>query len=140
MLTARRNPRPLHATSDRRDRGFTLVEVMVALVVFAVGALSMVALFPLGSRSVADAGQQTRASELATTTMERLLVTPYLDPTLDAGAHTATGSPFSNIYHVTWDVEDNQPVAGCKRITITVRWPLATSTTRVRLVGVASSS
>ena len=41
---------------------------------------------------------------------------------------------------MTWNVEDNAPVSGCKRITITVRWPLATSTTRVRLVGVASSS
>ena len=139
MRTARRHPRPLAATGGH-DPGFTLVEVMVALVVFAVGALSMVALFPLGTRSVADAGQQTRASELATTTMERLLVTPYFDPDLDPGAHTATGSPLDDIYHVTWNVEDNAPVSGCKRITITVRWPLATSTTRVRLVGVASSS
>jgi type IV pilus assembly protein PilV len=124
----------------RRGDGFTLVEVMVALVVFAIGVLAMATLIPFGTRSATRSGESTRASEIASSAMERLLDTPYSDSELSAGAHTDTANPYQGSYYVTWNVEDDQPDSLCKRITITVRWPLATSNTSLRLVGITPES
>lgn len=124
----------------RRGDGFTLVEVMVALVVFAIGVLAMATLIPFGTRSATKSGESTRASEIASSAMERLLDTPYSDPDLAAGGHTDPSNPYPGSYHVTWNVEDNQPDSLCKRITITVKWPLATSNTSLKLVGITPES
>jgi len=122
--------------SARGARGFTLVEVMVALIVFAVGMLSLALLMPAGTRGIRRAGQNTRGSELAASSIERLLATPYGDPDLSLGAHNDTGNPYDSKYFVSWAVDTGQPITNCKRITVTVCWPTATSTTNVRLVGV----
>ena len=118
------------------DRGFTMMEIMMALIVIAIGVFSLTALIPAGTRSNAKSGQQTRGSELASITMERLLATPFTDPDLDAGSHSDTANPYPGGYYVTWDVEFDQPIDNCKRITATTRWPTASSNTRVVLVGV----
>jgi len=70
----------------RAQSGFTLVEVLVALMVFVIGILSIAAMMPSGSRSVNRSGDETRASELASARAERLLSTSYADPDLTAGS------------------------------------------------------
>lgn len=124
----------------RNARGFTLIEVMVALVVFAVGVLSLAMLIPLGTKGISRSGETTRASELSVATMEKLLATPYTDDDLTAGTHIDTGNPYNGSYHVTWVVENNQPITSCKRITVRVRWPVSTSPVNVSLVGVKPES
>jgi len=126
-------------TRASRD-GFTLVEVVVALVVFAIGVLAMAALIPFGTRSATKSGESTRASEIAASSMERLLDTPYSDADLTAGTHTDTSNPYPGSYYVSWAVVDNAPDSLCKRITITVRWPLSTSSNSVQLVGITPES
>lgn len=120
----------------RASRGFTLVEVMVALIIFAVGMLSLAMLMPAGTRGVRKAGQNTRGSELAASSIEHLLATPYDHPDLDLGAHNDPANPYDGKYFVSWAVDTGQPIVNCKRITVTVRWPSAASLTNVRLIGV----
>lgn len=124
----------------RAARGFTLIEVMVALVVFAVGVLSLAMLIPLGTKGISRSGQTTRASELSVSTMERLLSTPYDDGDLSVGTHNDPGNPYTGSYYVQWVVEGDQPITSCKRITVRVRWPRSNSATNVRLVGVKPAS
>jgi type IV pilus modification protein PilV len=114
-------------TTRIRSEGFTLVEVLVALMVFVVGVLSIAAMMPTGSQSVNRSGDQTRASELASACAERLLSTSYTDADLTSGVHLDTANPHDGKYYVGWSVQNDQPMPLCKRATITVRWPTSAS-------------
>lgn len=48
-----------------RSRGFTLIEIIVAMVFLAVGIMGVVALFVLGAKSSAESAQMTRAAMIA---------------------------------------------------------------------------
>lgn len=120
--------------------GFTLIELSVAMVVFAVAALALAALIPLGSNRQGEAGQFTRGSSLAARACETLLTTPYDDPDLDPGAHDDPANPYLGRYHVHWSVEADQPIAACKRITVTVTSPASNSPALVRIVIVSPQS
>jgi prepilin-type N-terminal cleavage/methylation domain-containing protein len=134
-MTPRRHARTGPDALGLRDpRGFSLIEVMVAVMVFAIGALSLAAVIPLGSGKASQAGRQTLAAELATDRAERLLSTPYDDPDLEAGVHLDPANPRDRYYFVRWNVEADQPVTACKRVTITVHRPALTSPAVVRFV------
>ena len=111
----------------RLQAGFTLVEVLVALMVFVIGILSIAAMMPTGSQSVNRSGDQTRGSELASACAERLLSTSYTDATLTPGTHFDPANPYDGRYYVSWSVLDNQPMVQCKRATVDVRWPTSLS-------------
>ncbi|MBI5709081.1 MAG: prepilin-type N-terminal cleavage/methylation domain-containing protein [Candidatus Eisenbacteria bacterium] len=120
--------------------GFTLIELSVAIVVFAVGALALAALIPLGSNRQTQGGELTRASSLAARCCETLLTTPYDDPDLDPGTHDDLANPYLRRYYVHWSVEADQPITACKRITVTVTRPASTSPALVRIVIVSPQS
>jgi prepilin-type N-terminal cleavage/methylation domain-containing protein len=113
--------------------GFTLVELAVALLIFAIGALSLAALIPLGTHTTAKAGDETRASEIASMTCERLIATPYGDADLTPGNHQGSPYPMPGDYYLTWSVAEHQPDSFCKRVTVDVHWPHANSLNRVRM-------
>jgi prepilin-type N-terminal cleavage/methylation domain-containing protein len=118
-MTATPRPRRL----ARTDTGFSLIEVAVALIVFAIGVLALAICIPMGSRKITRAGQQTRASTLAAQQAEELLMTPYGDNALIAGTHYSAGNPVNGSYYLKWAVVDSAPVVGCKRVTVSVsRW------------------
>ena len=116
MRTSRRHP-------DARSGGFSLIEVIMALVVFGIGVLSLALCVPMASKKIGRAGQQTRASTLAARQAEELLMTPYSNNLLTPGTHNSANNPMEGTYYVKWAVVDSAPVIGCKRITVTVsRW------------------
>lgn len=64
----------MHRTVKRNKtrRGFTLVEVIIALVILGIGLVGVIQLFPMGLRSSARAESGTRAAILAQQIMEGL--------------------------------------------------------------------
>ena len=78
--------------------------------------------------------QDSRASELAAASAERLLVTPYDDASLEAGHHEDDNNPVEGDIYVTWEVEDDQPIASCKRITVSARPGSASATPLAKVV------
>lgn len=114
-------PRP-KSTRPRRPvrNGFSLIEVMIALVVFAIGVLALGITIPAATKRVNRAGQQTHASTLAAERAEQLLMTPFDHGDLTAGGHTDPANPSDGVYYVQWNVTDDQPVTNCKRVVVTV--------------------
>ena len=103
------------------ESGLTLAEVLVAMVVFTVGALGLGAVIPMGMNRVTDSASDTRASALAANRCENILETPYDDPDLDPGTHVDPANPYEGLYNIEWTVEENQPLDACKRVTVVVR-------------------
>lgn len=108
------------ALERRNQGGFTLMEVVVGACVFAVGALALALVVPLGINRITVSGEHSRSSQIATERCENLLTTPYTDTDLDSGTHADASNPLPGNYYVQWVVEDDQPIAKCKRITVTV--------------------
>ena len=70
MLMARR--RPGRQNGFGRERGFTLLEMMIALLIFAVGLLQVAALQAVAKRANYESIQRTTASHLAFDMLERM--------------------------------------------------------------------
>jgi type IV pilus assembly protein PilV len=80
-----RRTRTLHP-----HRGFTLVEVLVAIVIFSLGVLGLVRLQATAVRMSTDARQRAEATFLADQLLARMLIS---DPTTAASfAHKPAGS------------------------------------------------
>lgn len=83
------------ATSPRA--GFTLVELLVALMIFAVGMLGLAATAGSVTRMMGGAKRQTIAAQVAQSRIERLRAAPCT--TLTSGSETVRG--ITNIWTVS---------------------------------------
>ena len=100
--------------------GFSAVETIVAVVLFGILMLGFVGIFPLGLRTVEKGERMTAASSLAQDEIERLKQLRAADPDLIAGAHTDGANPILGAYSRSWVVTDDDPMAGMKRLDMTV--------------------
>ena len=118
-------------------RGFTLIEVLIAMVVFAIGMLALAAMFVTQARSNVAARGFTAAVNLGQEVHERLRSEPFASGQLAAGAHIpdgaflpvnpvdemgTAGGAFPTIYTRAWDVQDGVPAPGPRTLPVTVVW------------------
>jgi len=123
----------------RRNGGFTLIEVLVALVVFSIGVLTLVDLQATSTRMATDARDRVLATFLADQLLARMLIA---DPTTAATfAHQATGTAAcepsgaasANTIVTAWltEVAQNLPNAASTRQQIVVNALTAEVTVRL---------
>ena len=106
---------------QRTTAGFSLVEVLVAMVIFSISSLAVSSLMVGSMQRISDNGQRSEAVSLAQKALEGLRSAPYVD--LATGSELdIPSSKGGTTFNVNWMVYDNDPVAGEKRIVVTVTW------------------
>ena len=133
--------RKSNSLAIRDERGSTLIELMIALVMLTVGILAVGQLFPAGSRSQLQARMTTSGNYYAQEQLEKLAGSAWTDASLTAGRHPASGFEAlgsSGQWRRFYQVEAMAaPLGNLKKVTVTVQWVYlgnrsVTSTTYVR--------
>ena len=114
---------------SQKDQGFTLIEVLIAITIFAVGLLAVAAMQISAIRVNSTAGQITTRMTWAQDKLEELMALPYSDPWIEdlgdppSGTDTAGNAhqeTTSDAYIISWTVTNDTPISGTKLITVTV--------------------
>jgi type IV pilus assembly protein PilV len=103
----------------KKQDGFTLIEVLVALTIFAVGLLAIAALQTSAIRMNSTGDRLTEISTLGIDKYEELMSLPFTDPQLAVGGPYTDPNPPAG-YTVRWTVVQDILVANTKNITLTV--------------------
>ncbi|NLZ17263.1 MAG: type IV pilus modification protein PilV [Desulfobulbaceae bacterium] len=115
------------------QQGFTLIEVMIAIIILGIGLLALITMQSTGIFGNATANQITVSSNLAANRIERIMALPYdhaeLRDTnnsgvagLDAMGDAADGKEASpdGYYTIYWNVAEDTPMPNLKKVRIHV--------------------
>ena len=109
------------------DKGFTLSEVLVAIVVLSIGLLGLESMHIAAIQVNSIASRLTQGTTLAQDRAEQLMALDYNDPlladTTGPGVMTSYTDPNTpQGYTIRWEVDTNVPSIGVKTINIFVTW------------------
>jgi type IV pilus assembly protein PilV len=117
----------LQARGRSSDAGFTLVEMLIALVVISIGILAVGQMFPNGSRAQVRDHLLTSANNYAQEKIEDLSVKTWNDTSLTAGRHPGGSATEALGSSGQWQRFYNVSVLGApldnlKRVDVTVSY------------------
>ena len=118
--------------------GFTLLEVMITVVIFAIGLLGLAGLQIVAIKGNSFGQQMSVASTLAQNQLEQLRRTSY--SSLSDGFDTYTDQANGVTYNRAWDVIPDASHPDWMRVEVTVNWTGPTSGRTVTLSTVVSNS
>jgi type IV pilus assembly protein PilV len=123
----------------KREKGFTLIEVMIALLILSIGLLGMAGLQIAATRSNSFSNQMTIGITLAQDRLEELRNLKYDNAQLGVGSHTDTDNPIRSLgdmgFNRSWTVSEDA-ANHLKTITVTLQWPDPDNTHRVQFITV----
>ena len=120
----------------KRSKGFSLIEVMIALVILAVALLALAGLMITTTKNTSFGGHMTEAATFAQDKLEQLRASPWAG--IIAGADTQVGATGIS-YARSWTVAAN-PNGDQRWVTITINWTDPTKKTNhsIRLQSMVS--
>jgi len=116
--------KPQNKTFQKNQRGFTLVETMIAALIMMVGALGVCSLFLYSTQNNIGGGDRALAMAVAQQQLERIRSVSFEDATLNVGTTTSAVRTGERNYTVQKVVANEMNTNGTskqlKRITIRV--------------------
>lgn len=111
------------------EKGFTFIEILIAVFILALITLSIMALLPTAYKQITNGGRISIMNHLGHQKIDELkaLGTGHAD--LTAGTHPAMASDYRKLeqsdpqfkgYSVVWKVTDDSPTTGVKTIVVEV--------------------
>ena len=114
-----------NTTLSRKNRGFTLIEVLIAMAIFAIGILAVASLQLSNTKNNTTGNITTQATMLARQKLEELKTVPDVT-TLTSG--TDPNNPLDadgnagGIYNRQWNVSNPLGGSTSRQISVTVSW------------------
>jgi type IV pilus assembly protein PilV len=115
--------------SPRGERGFSLVELLFAMILLSIGLLGVASVFPLGTRFVSAGKITSTAVALAGEKMEELQSMPANSLSLNEGTYSDDVAPYTR----SWTITDDTPMTGMKHIQVSTSWESPQGTRQVTL-------
>src|SRR4030095_10845162 len=111
----------------QNEKGLTLLEVLVAMVVLSLGLLALTKMQITAVQVNAASGRLTQGTAFAQDKLEQLMALPYTDPQLDDQTPVGQSTPYTETrpaqgYTITWQVDQDALAVGVKTINLTVTW------------------
>ena len=126
-----------HGRATDARRGLTLLEMMLALVVFAVGSVSAMELFHRAQLGSTDGEEVLIAVQLAQRRLEEIRNTAYSSLASESKASVSSPSGFSQFSR---QVTVTTPYTNLKQLVVTVSWTAPGGETNVALQTYRSNS
>ena len=109
---------------QKNDKGFTLIEMLIAISIFAIGFLAVASLQISAGKNNRTASEVTAAVNLASDRMERLMGVSFDDALVDPAANPHPDN--QGKYDIQWNVTNTDlsadGVDDAKIVNLTVSW------------------
>jgi type IV pilus assembly protein PilV len=112
----------------KREKGFTLLEVLIATAIFSVGLLGLASLSTYTIAGNASSKRISASTVLAESKVEAFKNMGFNNSELLAGTHNDPNNPVDEdgnsggMYTRSWIVTDSTPFPGIKKAEVTVSW------------------
>lgn len=113
-----------------QEKGFSLIEVLVAITIFAVGLLAVASMQLTSVKGNFSARNVTESITLGQSKAEELYTLAYGHSDLTAGTHTQA----LGYYNYSWTVVDDDVLNNTKTISLDVQYTKDGSTKQARIV------